>query len=217
MIKWVLEQVIRRPKTSVSIIVILTALFGCFIPRVRFSTSVEKFFMSHDPDRIFFEEVQKVFGQDEITVIAMVSPQGEDIFDHDRILKLRRVSEAVEEIPGVQKVLSLANVKRIFGSGMSINVKPLIPGIPETEDDWAALKSAISENPMYERNIISPDRRTTAINVFLEDFGDDASQQYRIVDQITAVLNHESGPENLYVSGIAATQTEMDRSMILDL
>jgi hypothetical protein len=123
----------------------------------------------------------------------------------------------VAAIPGVQKVLSLSNVERIYGSGLSIMVKPLIPEIPESNEEWAALKNAISENPMYERNLVSQDRRTAAVNVFLKDFDRNQNNYYRIMDEISALLNRESGPEKFYVSGIAATSTEIHRAILRDL
>lgn len=212
-----LNQVVKYPKLSLLVIAAITACFAANLPRIQFSSSVENFFISGDPDKAFFEEVKQVFGHDGITVVAMVSPGGEDIFTRDRLMKLSRVSEDIEAIPGVRKVLSLTNVKRIYGSGMQINVSPLIAEVPAAAEQMAALKNAVSENPMYDRNIVSADRRTAAINVFLDDFDQDEKRYYEIMDRIAAILNREEGPEKFYVCGIAATSTATHRAIIRDL
>jgi hydrophobe/amphiphile efflux-3 (HAE3) family protein len=217
MIARIINRVVRRPKLVLLAIGLVTVFFGFYVPKLKFSSAVEDFFISGDPDKEFFLQVKKVFGYDGVTVIALVSPAGENVFTAERMEKLGRITDAVEAIPGVQKVLSLSNVQRIYGSGMTINVKPLVPKVPESAEEWAALKGALAENPMYDRNLISADRRTAAINVFLEDLDLEPDRYYQIMDQISALLNREAGPEKFYVSGIAATSTEIHRAILRDL
>ncbi|HUT52525.1 MAG TPA: efflux RND transporter permease subunit [bacterium] len=213
----IINRVVGRPKLTLLAVGIITVFFGYYVPRVKFTSAVDDFFISGDPDKEFFMQVKRVFGDDGVTVIAMVSPAGEDVFSAARITKLARVTDAVAALAGVRKVLSLTNVQRIFGSGMMINVKPLMAKVPETAEEWAALKGALGENTMYDRNLVSADRRTAAVNVFLEDLDADQSRYYEIMDEISAILNRESGPEKFYVSGIAATSTEIHRAILRDL
>ena len=217
MLKKIVQMPVRFPKATIITALVITALFAWFIPDLKFSTSVDDFFMEGDPDKEFFEEVKRVFGHDGVTVVAMKAPKGEDLFTRSRMEKLSRVTDAIENIDGVRKVVSLTSVDRIYGSGMSINVEPLMEDVPENDEEWAALEGAISENPMYERNIVGPDRTTAAINVFLNDFDDREYRYYEIMDEITAVLNSETGPEKFYVSGIAVTSTATNRSLMRDL
>ncbi len=217
MINKFLFLVVKFPKLTIAVVLALTAVFGYGFTKVEFTSSAEKFFIKNDPDRTFFDLVKETFGNDGVTVVAMVAPPGEDIYDTQRLKRLKRVCDELESIKGIKKVVSLTHVERIYGSGMSINVQPLIPEIPDEPEEWAALKNALAENHMYDRNLVSPDRRTAAINIFMDDFDDRQGRYSEILDEVSAVLNSQAGPDSFYVSGIHATKQETLRAIKRDL
>jgi len=217
MLAWILAKTTQRPRLIIIIAALLSAFFAWQVKDVEYSSTVGHFFISGDPDKDFFEKCKKTFGHDGVTVVAMVAPQGQDIYTPERLEKIRRVSDRIERIEGVRKVVSLTHVQKIRGSGMSIYVEPLVDAIPRTTEEWESLKASIAENPMYHKNLVSKGGRAAAINVFTEDFDNEDWRYHQIMDQITETFSLETGPEKFYVAGIAATSAETNKTLARDL
>ena len=53
---------IDRPKTVISIVLILTAFFALQFPEIKIDTDPENMLEDNQPDRIFYRKVKKDFG-----------------------------------------------------------------------------------------------------------------------------------------------------------
>ena len=139
--------------------------------------------------------VEKMFGSKYLMLVG-ISPKQGDIFQPAVLERVERLTRKLETTPGVVRatMVSLAarQAKAIKGNAEGFEARPLLGKMPVTEADKAALKAAIEANPVYLNTVVSPDFRTAAILVELEERSDGFQN---MVAPVKAAVEAEAGPE----------------------
>ncbi len=204
----------KRPKALLALLFLLTALFAHHARRIRLDSSVEGLLPKEDPEKEYYEEVRRLFGNDGIGVIGVVAG---NVYTPEALSKIKRLTEEIQKIPEVKSVLSLANAQDVITSVAEENT-PLLPEIPTTEAAWQELKAKLANHPIYLKNLVSPDGRAAAINIsFFGSLSDEEFMRRGVDDKIQALVDREQGPEKLYYSGLPHFKVHMARSMREDL
>ncbi len=123
-------------------------------------TSTEGLLQEDDPTRLDYDAFRTQFGRDGYILIAIEPPE---VFDHDFLLKLKAFHEEIEDIPKIQEVTSLINVRNTRGEGDELIVGDLLEDFPETKAELASLRERVLQNPLYINSVISRDGRVTAV------------------------------------------------------
>jgi len=225
MLKKFEKIVLDHPVAVLLLAAVLTVLFAWYLPKVKFSSSSDRFFIEGDPDKEYYEKAKRLFGNDQVVVVAMVAPDGEDIYTASRIEKIRDLTRNIGAIDGIEGVVSLTNVPTISAPRdpetgefkKSIEVGRLIPGIPETEEGWERLKAEVDRVPLYHKNIVSEDGRATAVVAFVSDF-DQVSYRYnQVMAEIYERIDEVREPEKFYTAGVPGTRVAIEERMVEDL
>lgn len=131
------------------------------LPSITFDTSTESFFHPEDPALIDYNTFKDQFGQDELVVIAIDPP---NVFDNQFLTKLKAFHETLEsEVPYLEEVSSLVNVRSTRGEADELIVDDLISKIPETREEMAVLKQRTLSSNFYPNLYISEDGRFTTL------------------------------------------------------
>ncbi len=146
--------------------------------------------------------VEKLFGS-KYSVVVGISPKQGDIYQTQVLDKVSQITAAFAQTPGVVKdnllSLSARRAKNIVGSAEGLDVKPLMPQVPQTPAQMQALRNAVQGNSIYHDAIVSKDQRTTAVIVeFKEEPGGYRAIMNK-VDPVVAAAADES--LNIYVGG----------------
>jgi uncharacterized protein len=160
----------NHPWVVIGLVVIITALAGIKIPSVRVDASAEGMMIEGDPEQDYYAETLDKFGTDNITVIYV---EDDELFSPEKMTALDELAFAMEEIPGVDKVESLFTVTNFKGEDGALTTAPLVDWIPETQEEADEVKANALRNPVLVNNIVSPDGRVTAINLFVGGDPDD--------------------------------------------
>lgn len=208
MIDWITS----RARTVLILFTIATLVLGAFAIRVRVESSIESTLPSDSPDVRFYDRIRGIFGSDEIGVVGL---RGDDVFSEGTLRKIQRITSAIEKIEGVDKVISLTNA--VDPSRDAFTPPPLILQVPPTAEQRADLEKLFADTPLFAINLMSPDLRGTAINVFFENLSDARYADLRIDEQIRAIMDAEAGPEQLFYTGSAHVKREATASMRHDL
>src|SRR5690606_25808940 len=115
--------------------------------------------------------LDEALGLAQTSLLAVAVAEG-DVFTPETLARLRRITEAVERLPGVvpDSVLSLASprAKAVVSDGDLLEVSPLVPDpIPEDAEALAALRERALAHPMYVGTIVAADARGAMV---LADF-----------------------------------------------
>lgn len=142
---------------------VVLAGFWSKIPDVRFDPSTEGFFHSSDPAVVTYNEFREKFGRDNITILAITSP---DIFSQKFLKQLAKLHKALEkEVPFMDEVTSLVNASVVTGANNTLDVSDLLDPWPSTPQAIAKIKASALKNPIYKNLLLSEDGRVTTVTI----------------------------------------------------
>jgi predicted RND superfamily exporter protein len=193
----VYRAVAGRPRTVLVIVAVLTAFFATFAVRLEIDGSITALLSESDPEAAYQARVREIFGSEEVGVVAIVA---DDVYDAAVLEAVRDLSTRLDAIDGVDEVVSLTTavdpVADVFDPPL------LVAEIPRDEASRAALRDKLHERPIYLRNLIAPDGKATAINLFFADMEDDEFVRRGIDPAIEAIVAGYDGPGRALYSGL---------------
>ena len=168
-----------------------------------------------------YREFRDEFGDDEIIVAGIRVREG-DVFHPTILHKIARITAAIEALPeayGVDRVVSLTNVHDVSGRGDMIATGPLIPKIPKRDADVRELRERALANPLFVRNLVSPDGRSAAINVLIAHRPGNLTLKETLVETVRSIGKGECRDVDCVFAGIPVltryTSEYMRRDMLL--
>ena len=203
---------VRYPLIIVLVNGAITAGLGLAAYHIRIEGSLESVLPKHDPELEFYGQVRETFGSDDIGVIGV---RAADIFAPETLAKVARVTDRVAKIKGVNRVLSITNA--VDPAADVFNPPPLIAHLPPSPADIRELKKKLQSTKLYATNLVAPDFKGVAINVFFADLSDTEYEDLGIDRAIESLLATESGPEKLYYTGAAHVKQAAVQDMRRDL
>ena len=208
----VYHLIVHRPKIILFLILLLTGFFAYHAQHIRLDSSVESLLPQDDPEKQYYDEVRQLFGSDEIGVIGLIT---DNVYTPIVLQKIKRLTEEIKKVDGVESVFSLTNTPDPVTAALDPPL--LIPQIPTTPAALDALKNKLAERPVYLKNLVSPDGRAAAINIFFANMSTDEFIRRGIDDAIQAIVNKETGPEKLYYTGLPHFKVYSAKAMWGDL
>ena len=206
----------RRPLLCLSLCLLLLMPLLAQLPRVQTVENVDYFTVEDDPDVAFYETIKDTFGDDEFFVIAFSKP---DLFEPPVLHAIADITTELENIPGVRKVQSLANVDYVHGAEEYFEVRPFLERIPDDADGLASLRTQALNNPLYVGNLISQNGQTSAIVVFPDmTEARDGDFRKRLLDQSRSVFKARSAViGDFYMGGWTVTNFSLSHYMKADV
>lgn len=169
--------------------VIITAYFAFQIPKVKLKTELSDLLPQKHEYVKLHNEVRDTFGGANILFIKISVKKG-DIFNPETLQKIKKVSEELMFLPGVDryKVVSLAQrkVKDFKATDWGMKIKPLMwPNIPQTDQEIESLKKSVYTNDMVYGSMVSIDSKAALISAqFREDEDLDFNEIFNQVRQL---------------------------------
>jgi predicted RND superfamily exporter protein len=163
----------------------------------------------------FYDEVRKTFGDDRIIIVGIDTP---DVFTQQALRDIDRLTKRLELIDGVEQAHSLTNIEAIRGENGNISVERLIPASMLRESasstDFERLRSEVTGDQLYVRQLVSADGTMAAINVFLKPL--DEAQTRAAAERIEAAAQAEKVPYRLLFAGVPVLESRGVRNMVRD-
>lgn len=208
--RWVLKH-------SGWVLVILGTLSALLLPtlnKIELNTSPSTLILSDSPANLFHQKTLRTFGNDEVLLIGFTS---DNLLQPTTLSSIRLVTEEIEGIPGVRRVLSLTNTLDIFERDGTIEISTLIPDYLE-QIDMESLRNRLLSNPLFEKELISSDLRTTSLLVFLDERAFRSKEPMgRLVGEIQKAANPLAGHGQLFFGGIPEMEVAGMKNMVRDL
>ena len=159
------EGVIRFRILVITLALLVSGLLGFQIKNLRVVVDPNATLPQQHPYVAATREAERVFRLKHQVLIGITARTG-DVFDPAVLGKVQRITDALAELPGVEKgsVFSLARrANNIMGRAEELEVLPFLETLPRTEAEMEALRLAVRNNPAYVDAIISRDGRTAAL------------------------------------------------------
>jgi len=171
------EFVVKYPVIWIGITIILTGLAGIGFTNLRVESDILKYLPQDDPVVKKFNEISEKFKG---SYLGMVIIETENVFTTQTLEKIKELTQAYQEIEGVEEVTSLVNIMDIKKTDEGLEITNLIEEIPENPLELKELKRYVLSNEMYRGNIISEDGRFTAIICRIRENADKAEVARKI-------------------------------------
>ncbi len=206
------QLLVRYPRTIVLAYIVATILLGLAARNVRIEGSIESILPRHDPAVESYAAVRAQFGSDDIGVVGVLTA---DLFSAKKLTKIARVTDRLAAIEGVERVLSLTNT--VDPAADVFDPPKLLPNIPPSAEEIAAVKAKLAATPLYANNLVAPDYRGAAINVVFRNLTDAEYADLGIDERIAEILASETGPEEFHYTGASRVKQAAVRLIRRDL
>jgi len=133
------------------------------IPKITMDTSTEGFMHESDPVLIQYNDFRAQFGRDERIALAIKS---DDIFTLQFMETLKNIHEEIEEeVPYLEDVTSLYNVRNTRGEGDQLITDDLLEPMPTSDADVARIKTQALASHFYKDLLLSQDGKMTMVMI----------------------------------------------------
>lgn len=200
----------ERPGWTLSLLLLVCLLAGAGAawrgPQTAFG--VEQFVPAHDPAFARYEELNRQFGRDDNTVFVFATR--DDWFSSRGASQALALQSALAASETVDEVLGIGSVTLIRDEGSETYVGPVLSAARLAKFDEPALAELgayLAREPAYRGRLISPDGRTLAFAIRVQDEFYGGAHHPRIMRHVEQALSpfRTAGLE-LAVTGGPATQ-----------
>ena len=162
--------VVRRPGLLICIILLISAAFALFLPRLRIDPSLDSMVVEHSESKVSYRHFLDRFGNDEFVIVAG-KPHNGDLFTPEHLRALADLADGFAGLSVIEDVQSLATTPIVVPDAEGITVQPLFETVPTDDEALAQLKKRAIANPLLSGNMVSKDGRSFALFAF-PHFGD---------------------------------------------
>jgi predicted RND superfamily exporter protein len=118
------EKIIRFRWVIIIGFTAITAFFALQLPRLEIDPDMKRFLPDDLPSRVSTEKIEELFGGTEMLMILFKT---DDVLNEKTLLRVKNIAKKVNRVRGVDKVLSLFDMKDIRGEGGAMLVNPACP------------------------------------------------------------------------------------------
>ncbi len=159
--------VLKRPVLALLLSLAVIAGFGFFAKDFRLDASADSLLLEHDKDLKYYRSVTEQYGSDEFLIISY-TPTG-DLFAPETLAELGRLREKLLQLERVEKVVSILDVPLIDSPRLTLGeMKNGVRTLEAPDTDVELARQEFLTSPLYSNLIVSPDARTTALQVIFE-------------------------------------------------
>jgi predicted RND superfamily exporter protein len=184
--------------------------FGRQLPRAEIDSNMKSMLPPDIQSRINTDTIDELFGG---TDMLMVLVQTEDVLNPDTLNRVKSLSRQLKRVKGVDKVLSLFDLKNITAQDGAMIVEPAVYRIPRNAEQREKLRDEIRGNDIVYGSVVSEDFTLTAVIALLKtDVSDDAINR-----EVAVLLEKNPGPEEIFLGGLPYTRFQVSDSIQTDL
>ena len=183
-------------------------------PRLRIDPSVERLMPVGGQQRELYERARRLFGSDEPLVIGIGA---ENIFTPEMLRTVVRMTEAIEGVPRVNRVLSLATAPTIRSVDGDLLIAPILRDLPTDMRGAQDVREQVMATSLFSGTLVSEDGSATLLIVSLDRIDDRELVESGVVDEVAEVARREAGSAEIWVSGTPHQKYFMSKLLLEEL
>lgn len=207
------------------LIALITVFMGYHGRNVEMSYDFRGAVPANDPEQIFFTKFKEQFGED--GGIVAVGLKDSAIFDYRNFEKLREFCYAVKQIPGVNEVISLPQIKMMVKdtARKQFNLVDIFPGKVKSQRELDSLLEEAKKQRFYIGQIVNEENGAIAILISINKDYLNSSRRMDVTNEIikrggyfvesTGIQMHYAGLP--FVRSVIAQQVSQELKIFLAL
>ena len=160
--------VTRRPWVAIVATLLLAIGASSGARFLAFSNNYRVFFSPENPELVAFDDFQNTYTKND-NILFVIQPAEGAVFEPELVDALEWLTAEAWKIPYAIRVDSVTNFQHSWADGDDLTVEDLVRGGISLESAELERRRDIAlAEPLLRGNLISPDARTTGINVTLQ-------------------------------------------------
>lgn len=189
---WLARIVLRRRIVILVVFVALTLIASFGATKLRFEQSLDSWFVQKSEELATYNQFRERFGNDRFVVLGLYPS---DVFSQDFLTQLQSLSEILQQLPHVERVVSLTNVKELRRNGDRVHAAPFLSslhdGRQQTADELERLRDRVSQSSLSVRRLLDSNQTATAVLVELSQDAANVDIESQVVRQIRHCCEQE--------------------------
>ena len=182
--------------------------------RLTVDPSIDRLLPDEDEGRTFYEKAREAFGTDEFVLLVI---DAADVFEPSVLERLQRITNRIEKVGDVQRVISLANARQAEDRNGDLYIGPFYEEPPRDPVAAAALRQKVFAHPIYGGTLVAKNGRATAILVFFEKGSMADFVKRGLSDEIASIAREESGGLPVVVTGMPHIKSRLSSTIVKEL
>ncbi|WP_103617677.1 efflux RND transporter permease subunit [Campylobacter concisus] len=163
----IFKFIIAKNKLVISLVLLLSVVFGCLSTRLSIDASAETLLLEHDPDLKAYRQIAKRYDSPGLLVVAF-TPK-DDLFLPKNLELIKNLSDELAKNDMVSSITSILNVPLLNSvKGGVTGILEHTPTLSDRDINISKAKLEFAKSPIYSGNLISKDLKTTAIALNLK-------------------------------------------------
>ena len=200
-----MEWLARHPLWPVVVTFVLSAaaLLVCLDPqtlrpRLEIDASVDNLLPASSADRAVYDRVRALFGDSEAVLVAVTL---DPVFTPANLKRIATINERFRELPGVERVFSLATAPNLVTAGSDIDVRTFTQQVEQEPGRLPEFKAQLDANPVYRGSLVSKDGRTAAFAITLSGVDEAAFRDTHYPEMIRGIVSEVAGDVPVWITG----------------
>jgi len=190
--------------------ILVTVIFARQLPKAEIDADLKSQLPKDMVSRINTDKIDELFGG---TEMLMVLVKTDDVLNPETLKRVRKLSKQINRVKGVDKVMSLFDLKNIRSEDGAMIVDPAVRRIPKNEEQKEQLKSELKSNDMVYGTVVSKDFSITAIIAVLKT----NSKDEIIVPEVEKLLEDFPGDEEIFIGGLPYVRLKIGNNISKDM
>ncbi len=213
------ETIIRFRVLVIVLVLAVTAFMGWSMKDLGVETDMLASLPPDDPLVILFNDVGERFGGNYIAMVALEAEKDatgrRNVFTHDNLALIRKLTKEFEGLEGVRDVISLSNIMDIKKVEGGIEVGKLLPEdhIPKDPKELTSLREYTLSKSMYTGSVVSEDGGYSVIVCRIQEKAD----KTEVAIQIKEIGEKLRGNVKLYYGGFPMIMDYMNKIIFHDM
>lgn len=210
------EKIIKYRWLIIAGFALVTLLLASQIPKARMNPNMLTYLPETLASRVNKDRIEELFGGTEM-IIILVKTDG--VLKTETLKRVKKMSRQMKRIKGIDKVMSLFELKHIKSEDGAMIVNPAVKRIPRNEADRMILRDGIRENDMVYGNVVSKDFKVTAVIGMVKS----GTSDELLLAEIEKLIQDNPGDEEVLIGGTpysryhTGTNTKKDLGRLLPL
>lgn len=193
-----------RPVGVMAALLTVTGIAAAFALRTEFEFAPQALFAGNHQLVDDLERFKETFAFEDSVLMVVVEAFGEEDFLDRRLLDWQadfvRRSKEVAGIDAAASIATLDVPRRTFGLVPTVVPRPLLSQFPVDEFDQQRVREFVDESPLLVGTMVSHDRRTGAILLFIDPRLQSIPDLSRVIDDVRQEISAAPLPDGYRAS-----------------
>lgn len=206
-----MERIVKNNKLVILTTLIFTLTMGFFTLKIKINPDVTDYLPESDTVVKNFNKIGRDYGG---SLTGFLVYESDKIFDERSLLEVKRLSEEMEKVEGINLVSSISNLVDIKSKDDDIRIEKVISFDSLKDEKYLSEKEKFfkSDN-FYKGKFLSEDGKKSLIILF---FDDDCDQQ-KVCAEIKNIVKKSELKGKIYYGGLPFLFEEIGTLIVKDL